>query len=79
MNTPKRLTLLLAGVLAGGDDLALQVGVGFPQRTPRGRDILAACGQLKSESVKLRARDRSPVEPAEGPAISPIGHVPAKA
>ena len=25
-------------------------------RTPRGRDILAACGQLKSESEKLRAR-----------------------
>jgi 23S rRNA (adenine2503-C2)-methyltransferase len=23
-------------------------------RTPRGRDILAACGQLKSDSVKLR-------------------------
>jgi len=28
-------------------------------RTPRGEDIMAACGQLKSESVKLRrsARD----------------------
>ena len=26
-----------------------------PIRTPRGRDILAACGQLKSESEKLRA------------------------
>ncbi|MCG8547025.1 MAG: 23S rRNA (adenine(2503)-C(2))-methyltransferase RlmN, partial [Alphaproteobacteria bacterium] len=23
-------------------------------RTPRGRDILAACGQLKSESVRAR-------------------------
>jgi 23S rRNA (adenine2503-C2)-methyltransferase len=28
-------------------------------RTPRGRDILAACGQLKSESVKLRASQRT--------------------
>jgi 23S rRNA (adenine2503-C2)-methyltransferase len=27
-------------------------------RTPRGRDILAACGQLKSETEKLRARAR---------------------
>ena len=29
-----------------------------PVRTPRGRDILAACGQLKSETEKLRARAR---------------------
>jgi 23S rRNA (adenine2503-C2)-methyltransferase len=28
-------------------------------RTPRGRDIMAACGQLKSESLKLRASERS--------------------
>jgi len=27
-------------------------------RTPRGRDILAACGQLKSETEKVRARAR---------------------
>jgi 23S rRNA (adenine2503-C2)-methyltransferase len=31
-------------------------------RTPRGRDILAACGQLKSESEKLRARTRMMLE-----------------
>jgi 23S rRNA (adenine2503-C2)-methyltransferase len=30
-------------------------GYASPIRTPRGRDILAACGQLKSESEKLRA------------------------
>lgn len=30
-------------------------GLAAPIRTPRGRDILAACGQLKSESEKLRA------------------------
>jgi 23S rRNA (adenine2503-C2)-methyltransferase len=27
-------------------------------RTPRGRDIMAACGQLKSESMKVRASER---------------------
>jgi 23S rRNA (adenine2503-C2)-methyltransferase len=27
-------------------------------RTPRGRDISAACGQLKSESERLTARER---------------------
>jgi len=30
-------------------------------RKPRGRDILAACGQLKSESEKLRASARRQV------------------
>ncbi len=30
-------------------------GYASPIRTPRGRDILAACGQLKSESEKIRA------------------------
>ena len=29
-----------------------------PVRTPRGRDILAACGQLKSETEKLSVRER---------------------
>ena len=33
-----------------------------PVRTPRGRDILAACGQLKSETEKLRARARLATE-----------------
>jgi 23S rRNA (adenine2503-C2)-methyltransferase len=32
-----------------------RAGYASPIRTPRGRDILAACGQLKSESVKIRA------------------------
>jgi 23S rRNA (adenine2503-C2)-methyltransferase len=34
-------------------------GYASPVRTPRGRDILAACGQLRSESVKLTARERA--------------------
>ena len=33
-------------------------GYASPIRTPRGRDILAACGQLKSESEKMRASER---------------------
>ena len=32
-----------------------RAGYASPIRTPRGRDILAACGQLKSESEKTRA------------------------
>ncbi len=32
-----------------------KAGYSSPIRTPRGRDILAACGQLKSESEKVRA------------------------
>src|ERR1700710_408471 len=32
-----------------------RAGYASPIRTPRGRDILAACGQLKSESEKQRA------------------------
>ncbi len=34
-------------------------GYASPVRTPRGRDIMAACGQLKSESIKMRAKDRA--------------------
>ncbi|MGH6854201.1 MAG: 23S rRNA (adenine(2503)-C(2))-methyltransferase RlmN [Aestuariivirga sp.] len=32
-----------------------KAGYASPVRTPRGRDIMAACGQLKSESQKMRA------------------------
>ncbi|HTT97188.1 MAG TPA: 23S rRNA (adenine(2503)-C(2))-methyltransferase RlmN [Rhizomicrobium sp.] len=35
-----------------------RAGYASPVRTPRGRDIMAACGQLKSESVKARAKER---------------------
>ena len=33
-----------------------RAGYASPVRTPRGRDILAACGQLKSASVKPAQR-----------------------
>ena len=36
-----------------------RAGYASPIRTPRGRDILAACGQLRSESVKVRASARA--------------------
>jgi 23S rRNA (adenine2503-C2)-methyltransferase len=39
-------------------DIVNRAGYASPIRTPRGRDIMAACGQLKSESVKQRASDR---------------------
>ena len=35
-----------------------KAGYASPVRTPRGRDILAACGQLKSESQRIRASER---------------------
>ncbi|MBV8089803.1 MAG: 23S rRNA (adenine(2503)-C(2))-methyltransferase RlmN [Alphaproteobacteria bacterium] len=35
-------------------DIIFAAGYSAPIRTPRGRDILAACGQLKSSSIKLR-------------------------
>ncbi len=39
-------------------DIVNRAGYASPIRTPRGRDIFAACGQLKSESVKARASER---------------------
>jgi 23S rRNA (adenine2503-C2)-methyltransferase len=39
-------------------DIVFAAGYSAPVRTPRGRDILAACGQLKSESVKARRSER---------------------
>jgi 23S rRNA (adenine2503-C2)-methyltransferase len=39
-------------------DIVFKAGYASPVRTPRGRDISAACGQLKSETEKLRARAR---------------------
>jgi len=39
-------------------EIVNRAGYASPVRTPRGRDIMAACGQLKSESVKERASAR---------------------
>ena len=39
-------------------ELINRAGYASPIRTPRGRDIMAACGQLRSASAKLSARER---------------------
>lgn len=39
-------------------EIVNKAGYASPVRTPRGRDILAACGQLKSASEKVRASQR---------------------
>jgi 23S rRNA (adenine2503-C2)-methyltransferase len=41
-------------------EIVNKAGYASPVRTPRGRDILAACGQLRSASVKRRASERAP-------------------
>ena len=43
-------------------DIVFNAGYASPVRTPRGRDIPAACGQLKSETQKVRARARAMLE-----------------
>ena len=47
-----------------------RAGYASPVRTPRGRDIMAACGQLKSASVKERASARARAT-AEGVSSKP--------
>jgi 23S rRNA (adenine2503-C2)-methyltransferase len=39
-------------------EIIFNAGYASPVRAPRGRDILAACGQLKSATEKLSARER---------------------
>jgi 23S rRNA (adenine2503-C2)-methyltransferase len=46
-------------------DILFSEGYSAPVRTPRGRDILAACGQLKSDSVKKRRSERAVVAAGE--------------
>ena len=43
-------------------DFVNQAGYASPVRTPRGRDILAACGQLKSELERLKKHERLALE-----------------
>lgn len=44
--------------IAAFADIVFAAGYSAPVRTPRGEDIMAACGQLKSDSVRLRASER---------------------
>jgi 23S rRNA (adenine2503-C2)-methyltransferase len=50
--------------IAAFSDVVFAAGYSAPVRTPRGRDILAACGQLKSDSVRLRRGERQPLSAA---------------
>ncbi len=43
-------------------DIVNRAGYASPVRTPRGRDILAACGQLKSASLRLSASERAAID-----------------
>jgi len=43
-------------------DIIFNAGYASPVRSPRGRDILAACGQLKSATEKMRASVRLMLE-----------------
>ena len=43
-----------AAAIARFSQIVFDAGYASPVRTPRGQDIMAACGQLKSDSVKLR-------------------------
>ncbi len=45
--------------IAAFSDIVFAAGYSAPVRTPRGRDILAACGQLKSASVQARRSERA--------------------
>ena len=49
-------------------DIVNAAGYASPVRTPRGRDILAACGQLKSASIRLKASERAKQQEAAGSA-----------
>jgi 23S rRNA (adenine2503-C2)-methyltransferase len=37
-------------------------GFASPVRTPRGRDIMAACGQLKSQSIRISPAERAAID-----------------
>ena len=50
--------------IAAFSDIVFAAGYSAPVRTPRGRDILAACGQLKSASVKARRSEPQPLPAA---------------
>jgi 23S rRNA (adenine2503-C2)-methyltransferase len=52
--------------IAAFSDIVFAAGYSAPVRTPRGRDILAACGQLKSDSLRQR---RTVSAPAPVPAV----------
>ena len=53
------------GTIETFGEIVNKAGYAAPIRTPRGRDILAACGQLKSESEKMRASAKRALEKSQ--------------
>jgi 23S rRNA (adenine2503-C2)-methyltransferase len=51
-------------------DVVNRAGYASPIRTPRGRDIFAACGQLKSASERMRKSERTAL--AAAPTANPL-------
>ncbi|MFI4987867.1 MAG: 23S rRNA (adenine(2503)-C(2))-methyltransferase RlmN, partial [Alphaproteobacteria bacterium] len=47
------------GAIRAFAEIVMNAGYHAPVRTPRGRDILAACGQLKSDSLRRPAPGRA--------------------
>ncbi len=43
-------------------DIVNEAGYASPVRMPRGRDIMAACGQLKSQSIRLSSAERAAID-----------------
>lgn len=50
--------------IAAFAEIVNDAGYASPVRTPRGRDILAACGQLKSASMRVSATERAEMDAA---------------
>ena len=50
--------------IAAFAEIVNDAGYASPVRTPRGRDILAACGQLKSASLRVSAAERAEMDKA---------------
>ncbi len=61
-----------AAAIAAFSDIVFAAGYSAPVRTPRGRDIFAACGQLKSDSVRARRTAPAPRPAAETVAGLPL-------
>ena len=53
-------------------DVVNRAGYASPIRTPRGRDIFAACGQLKSASERLRKVERMQAEAVQAGTAGPV-------
>jgi 23S rRNA (adenine2503-C2)-methyltransferase len=59
-------------------DIVYKAGYASPIRTPRGEDIMAACGQLKSATERAR-KSRAQVAADAGLSLTPIGADPSPA